>query len=403
MRETHLRTWGGRAPATVALLVALASPACGGNGATEVRSLTVSVEPSSTLIAGVGGTVDFGAVARDDNGALVSGETTWLSSDLSVATVSSTGLAVGVASGIATITATVEGATGTARLEVYVPDAVSAYEVGTSYFGRNGYVQYVPGDLPVVLSAPHGGGFTPSEIPNRTFGVTGTDRNTAELILAVRDAFLEQTGRSPHVIISHLARVKLDPNREIVEAAQDDPFAEQAWHEFQDWISLARETVQEDFDRGMYFDLHGHGHDIDRLELGYLLSRSELNQADTPLDALAVVASTSIRDLGRDSPLPFSQLLRGPTSLGGYLQLEGVRSVPSPGDLSPGDDDYFSGGYNTRQHGSVSDGEVVSGIQIEHHFSGLRDTDENRRTYAAQLGRAIRLFMIQHYGFFEPS
>ena len=42
---------------------------------------------------------------------------------------------------------------------------------------------------------------------------------------AEREAFLEQTGRSPHVIISHLAPTKLDANREIVEAALGDPFA----------------------------------------------------------------------------------------------------------------------------------------------------------------------------------
>ena len=161
-------------------------------------------------------------------------------------------------------------------------------------------------------------------------------------------------------------------------------------------------TIDVDFGRGMYFDLHGHGHDIDRLELGYLLSAADLNRSDVALNAVAFVASSSIRDLGRDSPLPFSQLLRGPTSLGGYLQTEGVRGVPSPGDVSPGSDAYFTGGYNTREHGARSDGEVISGVQIEHHFSGLRDTSGNRRVYAAQLARSIRAFMLEHYGFFSP-
>ena len=93
------------------------------------------------------------------------------------------------------------------------------------------------------MSAPHGGDLLPTEIPDRTFGVTGADRTTKELTLAVRDAFLEQTGLAPHVIISHLHRRKLDPNREILEAAQGSPFAENAWSEFQDFIELARETV----------------------------------------------------------------------------------------------------------------------------------------------------------------
>jgi hypothetical protein len=68
----------------------------------------------------------------------------------------------------------------------------------------------------------------------------------------------------------------------------------------------------------------------------------------------------------------------------------------------PLDDPYFSGGYSTRRHGSLADSELVSGVQIEHHFDGLRDTEENRRVYAGQLARAIRGFMLEHIGYFEP-
>ncbi len=111
---------------------------------------------------------------------------------------------------------------------------------------------------------------------------------------------------------------------------------------------------------------------------------------------------TSIREIGRASPIPFSQLLRGPTSLGGLLEAEGVAAVPSPAEPSPGSDEYFTGGYNTRRHGSIDDGEVVSGIQIEHHFPGLRDTDVNRRAYATRLAVAIRSYVLEHFGYFEP-
>ena len=64
---------------------------------------------------------------------------------------------------------------------------------------------------------------------------------------------------------------------------------------------------------------------------------------------------------------------------------------------------YFSGGYSTREHGSIGDGELVSGIQIEHHFGGIRDTDANRRAYAERLARVIRDFMLEHIGYFEPT
>ena len=80
-----------------------------------------------------------------------------------------------------------------------------------------------------------------------------------------------------------------------------------------------------------------------------------------------------------------------------------AKRAGATGDPSPGEDPYFTGGYNTRRHGSLDDSEVVSGIQIEHHFPGLRDTDQNRREYAARLAVSLRFFMLEHFGFFEPT
>lgn len=392
--------WGRLFAASAILLSLLVLASC--SGTTGVDSFTVSIRPAAGLIVGVGGTTRFFATKVDASGTeLFDGTATWTTADAQVATIAPDGLATGVATGTTTVTATIDGVGVTATLEVFVPDAVTAYLPGVSYFGRNDYVEYIPGELPVVLSAPHGGTLMPSEIPNRSYGVTGGDLNTAELTLAVRDALVDLTGYAPHVVISRLHRSKLDPNRDIVEAAQGSAFAERAWDEFQGFIERARGPLI-GVGGGMYFDMHGHGHAVNRLELGYLLSADRLNQADAALNSLSVVQLTSIRELGKNSPLPFSQLLRGPTSFGGFLEAEGVSVVPSPGDPSPGAADYFSGGYNTRRHGSFADSEIVSGIQIEHHRPGLRDTDANRRAYAVQLAYAIRLFMLEHYGFFEP-
>jgi len=165
----------------------------------------------------------------------------------------------------------------------------------------------------------------------------------------------------------------------------------------------ARATVSADFGRGLFLDIHGHGHDIERLELGYLLTSDELNRPDINLNSLDVVARTSIRELGRTSPIPFSRLLRGPTSLGGLFQEEDIPSVPSPAAPGPGEDPYFRGGYNTRRHGSLDDAEVIDGIQIEHHWTGVRDNEGSRTLYAAKAAAVIRAFMLEHYGFFETE
>lgn len=377
--------------------------ACGDSGTEAAPAVTVTVEPAETLIVGEGASVTFSAVALDAQGARVQSAPAWSVADPSVASIDARGIAVSTRNGTTTVTAIVDGVRGNARLEVFVPEKVDRYEPGQSYYGRRNYVEYIPGELPLILSASHGGALRPRETPDRTWGVTLADRNTVELTLAMRDSIAAQTGMAPHIVISHLHRSKLDPNREVDEAAQGNLYAGRAWQEFHDWIRVARSTVWGEFGEGLYLDIHGHGHDIDRLELGYLLTAQTLNQPDAALNNLTVVRCSSIRELGRDSAIPFSQLLRGATSFGGLLQDEGVRSVPSPADPSPGTAPYFRGGYNTRQHGSQEDGEVISGIQIEHHFPGLRDTDENRRRYAGKAARVIRRFMIEHFGFFEPG
>ncbi len=385
------------------LLVTLLGLACAADSPTAPNVATIAVTPDAMLLVGEGDGGRYLAVARDPDGTIVSASPRWSIDDPTIASITEDGFVTAISTGLATVTATVGSARGTASLEVYLPPRIATYTPGERYLGRKNYVEYIPGELPVILSSAHGGALHPTEIPNRTYGVVRNDTNSLELTIAMRQALIDLTGYAPHVILAHLHRSKLDPNREIVEAAQENPYAEQAWHEFHEWIGVARATVAGEFDEGIYFDIHGHGHDIQRLELGYLLGSDELNRPDIALNSLEVVARTSIRDLGRTSPIPFSQLLRGPTSLGGILAEEGIPSVPSPDAPGPGDAPYFRGGYNTRVHGSVGDAEVVSAIQIEHHYAGIRDTPQHRADYATKAARAIRAFMLEHYGFFEPG
>src|SRR5687768_2585032 len=157
------------------------------------------------------------------------------------------------------------------------------YVPGQSYFGRNQYIEYIAGNAPIILSAPHGGSLTPAEIPDRTdtsCGGTATtvrDLNTIELVLAMQQRYHARYGAYPHVILNRLHRVKLDANRPVAEAACGDAEAKTAFYEFQDFITMARNTVLQSPGKGWYMDMHGHGHAIQRLELGYLLSAAQLD------------------------------------------------------------------------------------------------------------------------------
>ncbi len=289
---------------------------------------------------------------------------------------------------------------------------VVSYEPGESYFGENEYVEYIAGNLPIILSAGHGGDLKPISIPDRTAARCGgsattvKDMGTAELVLAMRDELFERFGGYPHVVINRLHRSKLDPNRDRAEAACGNGAAGTAWDEFQGFIDEARAVVAEQHGRGWYMDMHGHGHAIPRLELGYLLSRSDLNQDDDALVADASVErKSSIWTISEQSPLDFAELLRGERSLGALYEEEGFPAVPSFDDPSPGEDAYFSGGYNTRRHGcgsgatsagGVSNGPVC-GVQIEANRPGVRDTPANRARFAAATATVLEAYLSEHW------
>jgi len=85
---------------------------------TEVTLVSIAVTPESASIL-IGDTQQFTAMGTysDDTTVDITAEAVWTSSDAAVATVE-LGLATGVALGTATITATLDGISGSASLEV---------------------------------------------------------------------------------------------------------------------------------------------------------------------------------------------------------------------------------------------------------------------------------------------
>lgn len=106
-----------RSLSTLAVLLALA---CGGSSTGPAANTVASIDvtPASATLS-VGQTRQFAASPRTANGAVITGKSaTWQSSSSSVATVDGTGLVRAIAAGTTTITASVEGRTGTATVTV---------------------------------------------------------------------------------------------------------------------------------------------------------------------------------------------------------------------------------------------------------------------------------------------
>jgi hypothetical protein len=96
------------------LLLAPLACACGG-GEGDAGISRLAIEPSATLVTGVGASVAFEVVAYDASGRTVSSsEVAWSTPDPGVATVSTSGVATSGAGGVARVVAELHGVADTA-------------------------------------------------------------------------------------------------------------------------------------------------------------------------------------------------------------------------------------------------------------------------------------------------
>lgn len=281
----------------------------------------------------------------------------------------------------------------------------------------NEYIEYIPGNLPIVISAPHGGVkqsgqtiggvFYPdndSSLPDRSCGTNERDDNTEILVRRIQDEIFAQTGCYAHVIISNLHRSKLDPNREQNEATCGNSTSLFYWNTFHDFIDQASNSVEANWGKGLFIDLHGQSHTVPRIEIGYRIDRSDIN--NTTPGHLNTVTGSTITNLVTDNILGYTQeqIVTGENSLGAMFHNapgtfyaaqnypgcgrngeNGYRATPSNfdggssdcNDRRPNNNNYFSGFYyNNTRHGSgpaASDGEGGGG-----HIDGVM-TEVNRR------------------------
>lgn len=241
---------------------------------------------------------------------------------------------------------------------------------GKTYIDPTGYVEYRAGNLPIIISAPHGGNLEPNAIPDRncTGCITERDAWTKAIAEGMYNSFIKQTGCYPHVIINLLDRSKFDANRDLKEAANGNATVEKAWYEYHKFIDSAKSQVIKNYSKGLFLDLHGHGHTIQKIELGYLLSASQLRLSDSVLNGVTYIKESSIRTLAENNAqnISHAKLLRGQNSFGTLMSNKGFPAVPSFSDPFPQvNQPYFDGGYNTQRHGSRDNGGKIDAIQIE--------------------------------------
>ena len=275
------------------------------------------------------------------------------------------------------------------------------YIPGNTYYDPTGYVEYRAGNLPIIISAPHGGGLEPNTIPDRlcTGCVYEKDGWTKPIAEGMYKAFFEQTGCYPHVIINLLHRKKYDANRDIGDAANGNITVEQSWYAYHRFIDSAKSKIVNDFGRGLFLDIHGHGHTIQRIELGYLLNGNELRLSDSSLNTTSKINESSIKGLVSSNILnvSHSELLRGAYSFGELLDNVNFLSVPSQTIPFPAiGESYFDGGYNTQRHGSRDNNIGIDAIQLELGWD-IRNDSAIREMLIDSLTRISNQYINRYY------
>ena len=257
----------------------------------------------------------------------------------------------------------------------------------------NNYIRYYKGNLPLILSTPHGGELSPTDITDRQSGVFDLDDFTLELTENIIEEFYLQTGNIPYVVVGEISRNKVDLNRQR-EKAYEDERAKIVYDEFHHLIQKSEKEIDEKFSKGLYIDIHGQSHPKGYTEFGYLLFNDILKLTDEQLKDHQ--DQTSIRTLCKFSSESFLEQLKGKNSLGSLMCDEGYDSIPSSKIPYATDGKYFEGAYDTIRYGSLQGGNI-SGIQIEFPYKNIRDTAEHRQKCAESFVRAAIKFMKIHF------
>ncbi|KAI8143794.1 hypothetical protein BJV82DRAFT_514032 [Fennellomyces sp. T-0311] len=282
------------------------------------------------------------------------------------------------------------------------------------------YVTYQRGDLPLILTVPHGGRMDADEIPERTKtgdAVLVNDALTIDTAHAIAEKVTAYYGSQPYMVICNVRRSKVDMNRPI-ESAADSPQGRAVWKEFHHTLRHAVNEIRaRHHQEGLLLDIHGNhsllvtqqylihhalGHRRHEfVMLGYLMEKDELIElANDPQGTdQAVLEKSSIQSLAKRVTLSPHELLRGEGSFGELMSLQSsnVQTIPSPSHPAPNAEDrFYSGAYITESYHTNATQAGLDAVQIElpQH---LRFTESGRQTTAKAVSEAVIYWLDHHY------
>jgi N-formylglutamate amidohydrolase len=226
------------------------------------------------------------------------------------------------------------------------------------------------GQLPILISAPHGGLLKiPNVDPRQGVGMekgpsgffAGRDGGTEELAKDVIEAIEMQLGRKPYSVISSVDRKYLDPNRP-PEIAYEDVDAKPVYDRYHDSMLSHCRSILNEYHSGLLLDIHGQGSKRDTVFRGTSNGKTV----------------SRIREQFGDSAHT------GESSLFGLLKEQGWTVFPDPYDGK--EQSGFTGGHIVRTYGSHQ-ASGIDAVQLE--FGAEYRTKANRKKIAEQLATAV--------------
>ena len=267
------------------------------------------------------------------------------------------------------------------------------------------FVEFRKGNIPLIIVAPHGGDLKPQWIENRDCegSVITKDLYTLDIAFQIENE-LNKMGYQPFIVYAKIHRIKLDLNRSLQTSHCEDDTSNELWQLFHDQIITFRQEIINNYNRGLLIDIHGHGHPIQRIELGYLITSQKLRELSGD-ETFIQHNETSINSLIENHPenKKLGDLLFGDNALGSLLSKNGFPTVPSSIDRAPkSGEPFFSGGTNTKNYGSkYLNG--VDAIQLELNRNGLRQDSEDRERFSKVFAKILIDYMKFHYSNIFPS
>ena len=205
------------------------------------------------------------------------------------------------------------------------------------------FVTIRQGQVPIIISAPHGGevplrGIATRENRGQKFFEIVRDQRTSELSEALAAHLTRQLGGAPFVVIARFERRHADANRasEDAYAPPGDGGPKLVYDAYHKALAAAATEVTRRWGRGLLLDIHGQARVPDTIVRG-----TENGQSVKSL----------LQRFGE-------QAVSGPASVFGALAAKGYRVAPT-GAANDREERLFRGGHIVNTYGSGRGGAVV--------------------------------------------